>query len=51
MIEHLIFTVDKILPDCAGGPVVKNQPCNARDVGLIPGRELTSGQLSPHTNN
>ena len=50
MIEHLIFTVDKILPDCAGGPVVKNQPCNARDVGLIPGRGTkithTSGQLT-----
>ena len=50
MIEHLIFIADKILPDCAGGPVVKNQPCNARDVGLIPGRGTkithTWGQLT-----
>ena len=50
MIEHLIFTVDKILPDCADGPVVENQPCNAGDVGLIPGQgtKIThaSGQLS-----
>lgn len=38
MIEHLIFPVDKILPDCAGGPVVKNEPCDAGDADLIPGR-------------
>ena len=44
MIEHLIFTVDKILPDCADGPVVENQPCNAGDVGLIPGQ----GTKIPH---
>ena len=25
--------------DFSGGPVVKNRPCNAGDVGLIPGRE------------
>ena len=25
--------------DFPGGPVVKNRPCNAGDVGLIPGRE------------
>lgn len=50
MIEHLIFPVDKILPDCAGGPVVKNEPCDAGDADLIPGRgtKIThaSGQLS-----
>ena len=34
-----------------GGPVVRNRPTSAGDQGLIPGQELTSGQLSPHTNN
>ena len=28
-----------ILRDFAGGPVVKNPPCNAGDTGLIPDRE------------
>ena len=28
--------------DVPGGPVIKNLPCNAGDVGLIPGRELRS---------
>ena len=23
--------------DCPGGPVVKNLPCNAEDIGSIPG--------------
>ena len=27
----------KVLEGLPGGPVVKNQPCNARDTGLIPG--------------
>ena len=34
-----------------GGPDVKNLPCNARDMGLIPGQRTkishASGQLSP----
>ena len=39
--------------DFPGGPVVKNRPCNAGDVGLIPGRESkipsALGQLKkPH---
>ena len=36
-----------------GGPVVKNLPCNAKDVGSIPGRGTkiphTKGELSPCT--
>ena len=39
--------------DFPGGPVVKNLPSNAGDVGLIPGQETkishASGQLSLHT--
>ena len=39
--------------DFPGGPVVKNLPTNAGDVGLIPGQETkishVSGQLSLHT--
>ena len=31
--------------DFPGGPVVNNPPCNARDVGLIPGQ----GTKIPHT--
>ena len=27
-----------VLKDFPGGPVVKNPPCNAEDLGLIPGR-------------
>ena len=38
--------------DFCGGPVVKNLPSNARDIGLIPGHGTkiphVSGQLSPH---
>ena len=37
--------------DFPGGPVVKNPPVNAGDLGLIPGRETkilyALGQLSP----
>ena len=35
--------------DVSGGPVVKNPPCNARDMGSTPGQEtkiLRSEQLS-----
>ena len=32
----------KMAGDFPGGPVVKNPPCNAGDVGLIPGEDLTS---------
>ena len=36
-----------------GGPVVKNPPCNAGDVGSIPGQGTKTTcaveQLSPHT--
>ena len=39
--------------DFPGGPVVKTPPCNARDVGLIPGQGTKIlhawEQLSPHT--
>ena len=39
--------------DFPGGPVVKNPPSNARDVGSIPGRGTkiphAAGQLSPCT--
>ena len=31
--------------DFPGGPLVKNPPCNARDVGLIP----SQGTKIPHT--
>lgn len=38
----------------SGGPVVKNQPGNARDMGLITGQgtELphATGQISPHAD-
>ena len=40
------------LRDFPGGPVVKNPPSNAGDVGLIPGWGTkiphAAGQLSPH---
>ena len=43
----------KNLWDVFGGPVVENPPCNAGDVGLIPGRETkiprAAGRLSPRT--
>ena len=39
--------------DFPGGPVVKNKPCDARDVSLIPGKKSkiphAVEQLSPHT--
>ena len=39
--------------DFPGGPVVKNPPCNAGDVGSITGRGTkiphVAGQLSPRT--
>ena len=38
--------------DFPGGPVVKNPPCNARDMGSIPGQEAeiphASEQLRSH---
>ena len=46
--EHLILNVGHFL----GGPLVKNPPCNAKDMGLIPGQETkvsrAAEQLSPH---
>ena len=37
--------------DFPGGPIVKNLPCNAGDVGSVPGQgtkiPLAPGQLSP----
>ena len=43
----------KLMGDFPGGPVVKNPPSNARDMGLIPGQgtkiPYASEQLSPHT--
>ena len=35
-----------LLRDFPGGPVVKNPPCNARDMGLIPGQ----GAEIPHAS-
>ena len=32
--------------DFSGGPVVKNQPCNEGDMGLIPGWETTIPHFS-----
>ena len=41
--------------DFPGGPVVKTPPCNARDVGLIPGHGTkiphAAEQLSPHATS
>ena len=34
-----------MIQDFPGGPVVKNLPCNAGDMGLIPGW----GTKTPHT--
>ena len=46
------FFKTTILGDFPGGPVVKNPPSNAGDVGLIPGRGTkiphAAGQLSLH---
>ena len=43
----------KNIGDFPGGPVVKNPPCNAGDVGSIPGQGTkishVAGQLSPCT--
>ena len=45
--------VNNCIRDFPGGPVVKNPPSNAGDVGLIPGWETkiphAAGQLSLHT--
>ena len=42
------FKLNRYIP---GGPVVKNPPCNAGDVGLIPGQGTRNphavGQLTP----
>ena len=35
----LNITQLKVISDFPGGPVVKNLPANAGDVGLIPGQE------------
>ena len=43
----------KLMGDFPGGPVVKNPPSNAGDMGLIPGQGTkiprALGQLSPRT--
>ena len=45
--------LEVFLRDFPGGPVVKNPPYNARDMGSIPGWGTriphAAGQLSPHT--
>ena len=47
------FTIKRSLRDFPGGPVVKNPPSNAGDMGSIPGQGTkiphAMGQLSPHT--
>ena len=49
----IFYSLEKSYWDFSGGPVVKNPPCNAGDMGLIPGRgtriPYAAGQLSPHT--
>ena len=48
----MLFNLKKERRDFPGGPVVKNPPCNAGDVGSIPGQGTkilhAVGQLSPH---
>ena len=34
------FSLNSIVRDSPGGPVVKNPPCNAGNVGLIPGQGM-----------
>ena len=38
-------TKDPVCCDFPDGPVIKNSPSNARDVGSVPGRELGSHML------
>ena len=50
----VLYTLSKrIVRDFPGGPVVKNPPSNAGDMGSIPGWGTkiphAPGQLSPHT--
>ena len=54
LLEHITVTFPntKNKEVFCGGPVVKNQPCNAGDTSLIPGPERfphAAGQWSPHT--
>ena len=48
-----ISGIQNLATDFPGGPVVKKQPSNAGDVGLIPGWGTkiphAAGQLSPRT--
>ena len=47
------WRLNNILRDFPGGPVVKNLPYNAGDLGSIPGQRTkiphATGQLSPRT--
>ena len=51
-VVHVIRLVMRNTGDFPGGPVVKNLPCNAGPIGLIPGRRTqipyATEQLSPH---
>ena len=50
--QFLGWYLSNRLGDFPGGPVVKNPPCNAGDVSLIPGQLLhmcAMEQLRPHT--
>ena len=44
------YVQNKLSWDFPGGPMVKNPPSNALDMGSIPGTKIphASGQLSPH---
>ena len=52
--EHDGLAEIKNLRDLPGGPAVKSLPCNAGDVGLIPGQGTkiphATEQLSPHAS-
>ena len=52
-LKLLVYLFLHLLKELPCGPVVKNPPCNAGVVGLIPGQEMkmpcTMEQISPHT--
>ena len=50
---HCLLRNIKLSETPPGGPVIKNPPCNAVDVGSVPGREVeiphAAKQLRPNT--
>ena len=50
--EQLLHTIEIKSGDFPGGPMVKNLPSNAKDMGSIPGQGTkilhTAWQISPH---